>query len=206
MKKSELLEIAATIYEEMLDGESDDSIMSTHHLDEETFQAAKKLMLENKGAEIRGKSREQHYVEYCMEQDHTMRVLDTLVNGLDSARQYNAVVGALRLRSEIIDKKVTKGFEFGVIRKEPERKEIIGGVIVADMTDDDLRKSIVTSVKSTAAMMKRFGEKDIMSLPTGELHYGEGITIEAEGEEAEETAEKPHELKGKRRRMRERRA
>jgi len=191
MKKSLLLEVGITIYEELIDGSSDDDIMSVHGLDEETFRAAKKLMLDNKAAELRDKSREQVYVEYCMEQDHTMRAIDTLLNGLDAARQYNAVVGALRLRSEIVDKKINKGFEFGIIRKEPDRRELIGGVVITDLSDDELKKRIVATVAATKELVSKFGDKDMLALPPRSMYYGSAAIIDAKCEPTKETPPEP---------------
>lgn len=197
LTKSERLELAATIYEEMLDGESDADIMRTHGLDEEVFRDAKRFMLEEASATARAKPREHVYVEYCIEQDNTLRALNTLVEGLDAKKQYNAVVGALRLRSEIIDKKINKGFEFGVIKKEPDRKEILGGFVLADLSNSDLRKGIADITHHTHDLISKYGDGDILSLTPGELHYGEG-SIVAEAEEVEETPE-PVPAKKKRR-------
>jgi hypothetical protein len=189
LSKTELLELAATIYDRMVAGDSEADIMSTYGLDEETFRRARKIMLDSRVQEARDKPREHVYVEYCMEQRKNILDLDRFIRELDSAHQYNAVVGAIRLRSDIVDKMVQRGMEFGIVRKEPERKEIVAGVLVADMTQSDLRKAILGQISKMDAMIRRFGDGDITSIDTGALHYGDPITVSAE--------ELPHELPAK---------
>jgi len=186
LTKTELLELAVTIYDRMVAGDSEADIMSTYSCDEETFRKARKIMLDSRAQESRDKPREHVYVEYCIAQQQNILDLDRFIRELDSARQYNAVVGAIRLRSDIVDKMVQRGMEFGVIRKEPERKEIVAGVVIADMTSGDLKKAILGQIRTMNEMIARFGDGDIMSLEPGTLHYGDPITIP--------TVPPPHEL------------
>jgi hypothetical protein len=180
LTKSELLEMAATIYNEMLSGSSEAEIMDLLGLDAETFQEARRFMLESRAEQIRGKSREHVYVEYVIEQTGNIRKIDKLLSGLDEQRQYNAVVGAIRLRSDILDKIIVKGQDFGLLHRDPQRKEIVAGVLVADMSDRDLKKAIMGQVKALNELVSTHGDADIMALSPGPLHFGESVPVDVE--------------------------
>ena len=180
LTKSELLEIAATIYQEMIDGRSEADIMDLLGLDAETFNKARRFMLESRADRIRGKSREHVYVEYVIEQTANIRKIDKLLSGLDDQKQYNAAVGALRLRSDILDKIIARGQEFGILHKKPDRKEIVAGVLVAEMSDKDLKRAITKQISGLNELVSKYGDGDIMALPEGPLHYGEPA-VETEG-------------------------
>ena len=177
LTKGELLEVAATIYNEMISGSSEADIMDLLGLDAETFQQARKFMLESRAEQIRGKSREHVYVEYVIEQTGNIRKIDKMMSGLTDQKQYNALVGALRLRSDILDKIITKGQDFGLLHRDPKRSEIVAGVLVAEMSDRDLKKAITGQVKLLNDLVSTHGDTDILALTPGPIHYGERTSV-----------------------------
>lgn len=184
LTRAEKMEAAATIYDMVLSGESDDSIMAALGMSADTFHEAKRFMMDLRAAEVRGKTPAQVYVEYVMEQRANQRTLDTFIGKLDEKKQYNALVGAIRLRADLTDRVLQCGFDLGVIKKTPERHELVGGLAIANMSDTDLRKSIQEMVVSTTAMVARVGaEADILSVDPGALHVGEGYIAPAEDDE-----------------------
>jgi hypothetical protein len=180
LTRNELLELAATIYDRMVAGDSEADIMSAYGLDEVTFTKARRIMLDVRAQEARTKPREHVYVEYCMAQQRNILDLDVFIKELDAKNQYNAVVGAIRLRSDLIDRIVQRGMEFGIIRKEPERKELVAGLFISDMNSGELKKAILDQIQQMNDMISRFGDGDILSLDPGGLHYGDPITTTAE--------------------------
>lgn len=184
LSKAEKLEAAATIYDLMLSGESDDRIMDALGMSAELFHEAKKFMLEQRATEVRGKPREHVYVEYVIEQRVNVKALDTFIGKLDDKKQYNALVGAIRLRSDLVDRILERGFDLGIIRKTPEQHELIGGLAVAQMSSEDLRKAIGELTGKTTELMLRCGDDDIMSIDPGALHRGEGFLESAIDPEA----------------------
>jgi hypothetical protein len=180
LTKADLLELSATIYEKMCEGKTEAEVMAECSVDEEAFRRARRIMLDFRADEARNKPREHHYVEYCIAQQQNILDLNKFIKELDSKSQYNAVVGAIRLRSDIVDKMIARGMEFGVIRREPERRELIAGLVVADMTSDSLKKAILGQISRMNDMIARFGDGDIKSLDIGALHYGDPIETTAE--------------------------
>ncbi len=185
MPRRDMALYAAHIYNYMVQGKKDGWIKKQLDLDAEDFEACKRFMLEEKSEKIRSQPREHFFIEYEAEQRRNIRDLDGLIKNLDSNSQYNALVGAIRLRSDITDKIVNRAQEFGLVKKEAaESKLTIGGVVVAQLDAAGLRKAIIDNTRELSGLMSKYGEKDFAALPApSELHYGP--SIDTTGESAE---------------------
>lgn len=179
LSKSELMELAATIEGELVKGESETEIMDTLRIDAETYAEAKRFLFEQRSSAIRSMPNDHVYVDYVIQQRQNIQDLNDLIRNLDKKKQYNALVGAIRLRSDIMDKIVDRGQQFGLIKKVAERREIVGGLIIADMAEGELRKAIAKQLKDMESMMSKFGEKSFLELETGAIHYGEPARLAA---------------------------
>lgn len=178
------METSATIYQMMVEGKTEDEIMDELGMDVATFRDARRFMLELKTEDIRLKPREHVYVEYCIAQEKNLYDLnDLLEKSRSETKQYNAAVGAIRLRSDILNKMIEVGQEFGLIKKEPVRKEILAGLVVGELSNDDLKQAVRDQIVKLNKLVSDFGDGDIMSMKTGPLHYGPTVTVE--GEEVE---------------------
>lgn len=176
LKRTELLELASTVYDYMVRGKKDTWIMEQLGVDSEDFQEVKRFLLESKAENIRNQPREHYFVEYSIEQRRNIRDLDDLIRNLDKGSQYNAIIGAIRLRSDITDKIVNRAQEFGLVKKEATKHEMVGGIIIAQLGADELRKAITDQTKMLGEAMGKYGEKPFLALPaSGSLHYGPAI-------------------------------
>jgi len=192
LKRREALEAAAYIYEQRIRGKRDKYIQEQLGLDADQYAEACKFLLENRSEQLREMPREHVYVEYVIDQKKNIKDLDSLIKNLDANSQYNALIGAIRLRSDIQNKIVDRAQEFGLVKKEAEKRELIGGIALFDLAADDLRKKIVSHTKGLADVMRDYGEKDFLRLPSPELHYGESA-FETTGEEAADSADEDDE-------------
>lgn len=172
------LELSAEIYGMMIEGDTDGDIIESLDITPQEYAIAKKFLLDNKGSEEESMTSKQRFAKYVIDQNRCVTALDELILNLNSKSQYNALVGAIRLRSDIADKVITTGQTLGIISKEPEKKMVMNGVVIADVSDKDLRKELAKSIVSFGKLMKRYGGgKDIVDIKTGELHYGEGVKV-----------------------------
>lgn len=188
MTRRLMLENAASIYDLMTRGWKDKRIAEHLALEPEDFDTCKRFLLESKSEKIRNQPREHFFVEYEAQQRHNIRDLDGLIKNLDANSQYNALVGAIRLRSDILDKIVDRAQEFGLVKKEANKHEVIGGVVIAQLDAAGLRKSIIDTTRELSGLMGTYGEKDFAALPApAKLHYGP--TVETTGESADEDAD-----------------
>jgi hypothetical protein len=204
LSRAELLEVAVNIETRIMNGDTREEIMDALAYTFDQYEEARKFLLDLKSEEVRGRSREHTYVEYVMEQRATIRALDKLAKDLDSKSQYNALVGAYRLRSDLLDKIIDRGHDFGFIKKTPERKEIVAGLIIGDMSAEDLKKEIVSHGKLTRELLSKFGDGGFLELPDSPTHYGDPEFIRpdpsdvvADGEELDDEEDLDEELRRK---------
>jgi len=188
LSKKERAELALTIYELKTDGFTDEEIMDELSIDDvSVFNGFITDLLKQKEEEVR-KPAGEIYVRYKMQQERNIKDLDELVRNLDEKKQYNAVIGAIRLRADIEDRILKTGQELGVISKAPKQVNIFGGIALADLTTDDLRGKIVAEMTGLQGLMEQFGEQDIKQLTAGPTHFGDAI--DAYGETVREKVEK----------------
>lgn len=185
-------------------GESETDIMDMLGLDTETYRAAVKYMLNDRAEAKRKEPREHTYIRYVIDQTKNITDLNDLISNLDSKNQYNALVGAIRLRSDIQDKIIAKGQEFGLIQKEAQKHELVGGLAIAHMTLDDLQNTIKEQTMEAMKLTSRYGAKGLLDLPPGPTHYGESVVVAdaqevREGERAKAKAAATTKKKKKRR-------
>jgi len=143
-----------------------------------------------KTADLQAKPIEHVYVEYMIEQLKNVHKLNELIEDFDgNSRNLAAVVGAVRLRSDIHDRIMEKGQTCGVIKKAPDQKESMHGIIFADLTADDLRETIVTQYKKLARMTTGNTQAITEMRVPKSLHYGPAIDIPEEKKEDEDDDE-----------------
>jgi hypothetical protein len=152
--------------------------MATLGVDAEEYEEIVDLMFTHQVDTLKRRKPEELFVEYCIDQRRNIKDLNELVDELNEKTQYNAIVGAIRLRSEIQDKMIAKGQEFGLIRKTPEQRLVLNGYVVADMTETDLKKAITKDLSALGDMMDKFGDQDMASLPAKPMYYGPKLLVE----------------------------
>lgn len=106
------------------------------------YELYKERLYANEEATHAGRTELQIYTDYVLKQTKLMRDLETLKKTFGTSRQYNALVGAVKAQSEILDKIITRGQELGIISKTPESINVIAGLDVRNMTDIAIRNQI----------------------------------------------------------------
>lgn len=196
LTKADIEEAKLTIWSELCDGSSDSEIMDMMGLEQDVYLQLKFQTLEDKAQELRRKPPEHVYVEYIINQTQNIQDLTEMIGQFKKTKQYNALVGAVRARADLYDKLVAKGQEFGVFAKAPERK-IVAGVLVGDLSADDLRTAITKAIGNLDAMMSRYGDSNIIDVTPDSLHYGPSIPTRELTPEAESAVVAPPSKKSK---------
>jgi hypothetical protein len=202
MTRNEMITAAEALFEEITSkGESESSVAELFGWDEATYGRVRARMLELKTEQLRARPREHAYVEFVIQQQRNIRDLDDVIKKLDKTKMHAASIGAIRLRSDLQTAIIEKGQEFGLIKKEAERREIVAGVVVADMSRTELSIAIAKELTGFKGLMEKFGDAPITSIvPLGgaSLHYGEAATpyIDAESDSSkDQDAEVPAPVK-----------
>lgn len=175
LTKSEVEEAVATIYGRMASGEDDKEIIEAMGISAEDFKALKSAMFDAKADEIRQRPIEHVYVQYVLDQQGNVKDLTEMMETFKSTRQLNAMVGAIRVRSEIYDKIIKTGQDMGLLKRAATQHEIIGGIVIAELTNEKLRTLITGALKDLGGLMKKYGDKSIVEMDPGTLHYGPAL-------------------------------
>jgi len=140
----------------------------------EEYEALKAVMFDAKSDEIRDMPEEHLYIRYMIEQSINLENLSKMIKEFRESKQYSAMVNAIRTRSDILDKIVAKGQEFGLIKKTPDRKEVVAGLIVGELSNNQLREGITHAIKHLDGLTKMYGKsKSFMELEAPkEIHHG----------------------------------
>lgn len=95
----------------------------------------------------------ERYVEYCRSQTKIIRDMENIKVEFKRSKQYNALVGASRLQSDIYDKMIKIGQELGIILKTPESVNIIGGLDVRSLSDVQIRNEIRDELETSRELL-----------------------------------------------------
>ena len=172
LPKEYIKEAAATIFAALCDGKNDKEVIDEMGLSAEQYEQLKAAMFDSKADEVRTRPTEHVYVEYLINQINNINDLTQMIELFKTTKQFNAMVGAVRARSEIYDKLIARGQEFNLIHKRPDRKEIVAGVMIGDLTNKDLKKLITGELGKLNKMMKRYGDKEMMAIEPGPIYMG----------------------------------
>lgn len=175
LTKSEVEEAIATIYGLLAEGKDDKEVLEGMGISAEDYAALKAAMFDKKADEVRTRPIEHVYVEYCIQQAQNVKDLTDLMETYKGSRQANALVGAIRVRSEIYDKLIKTGQDMGVIKRAAQQHEVIGGIVVADLTNEKLKALITQELRELSGLMKKYGDKGILEMDPGTLHYGPAL-------------------------------
>jgi hypothetical protein len=134
------------------------------------YAELKRSLIDSEADFIRARPNEHTYVEYAYKKLAIIKDLDSMTVLFRETRQYNAMVGALKAKSEILDGLIEKGQEFGMIDKKPERKEIVAGIMVANLTSDELRQRIVAEVTGLKMIQDKYPESRIDEVDAGSIY------------------------------------
>lgn len=170
LTKSEIRHAIARVLEMLGEGKTDVEIRDDLGLDQDGYDLLKRKMYEVEGDRIRGRSIEETFIDYMTDQRACVKELDDIAKAF-AGNQLSAKVGAIRAKSDIVDKIVKFGQDIGLIDRRPEEKRILAGVMVADMSNKQLRGMITSELANLDKMVKTFGEGSILDMKPGQLHY-----------------------------------
>lgn len=151
----------------LMEGDSDELIAELLGVSTARYNELKKELYRQENAEISGKSTEDVFLEYKMAQQKCLRDLDDAMKAIPE-NQPNALVGAIKAKSEIIDKILKTGQDIGIITKEPERKLVLHGHVVAQLDNKELRKLIAQETNQLADALSKYGDTDMDGNPISE--------------------------------------
>lgn len=196
LSKQELMLATHRLYQMFVDGMDEKEIMETLNISLEEFTQLKEKMFEFEMDKNSDTSTPQLYAEYILEQKINLKMLDEIIKGttrkIDGdnvkvvTKDIKSRVAAIRVKSEILNNIVKRGQEFGLIMKKPEEKRVIGGMVIADLTDKDLKKELKEMMAGWEGMHSQFGDGvNIVDMKTIDVYpplIGDGKDVDEFGD------------------------
>lgn len=170
-RERELKKKTAMLMAAYAEGSSDEEAQALLGVSPAKFIKIKKALYDQEAERLASTPTEHVYAQYVMNQIRCVKDLDELYKACKDQKNSNAGVGAIRARSDIFDKIIKTGQEFGILERKPEEKRIIAGVMVAQLSNDQLRQAITSSIGQLNEMVATFGDLDITKIAPGQLHY-----------------------------------
>jgi hypothetical protein len=161
----------------LCDGDDEADILDEMGISAEQYESLKDKLFESKTQEFRTKPIEYTYIQYIIDQTRNLSDLDNFIklNKSEKGKSSQSIVGAIRAKSEILDKIIARGQEFGIIKKVANRSEVVAGVLIAELSNTQLKKEITTSLDSLNLLLKKYGDKDIIDVSPGSIRSGKEL-------------------------------
>lgn len=179
LTKAELEQAVAKLFGLLCDGKTEVEAAAELGLDAEQFTKLKDTLIEQESGKLRGRSREEVYLDYLVGQKSCLADLGRLSEYFKTTNQLSACVGAVRARSEVLKEILRAGQDLGVITRAPTRKEIVGGVFITELDHDDLKKAIARELSGLNELVEAYGDKNILEVEPGRLHLPEPAPVES---------------------------
>ncbi len=173
ISKSEERKLIPQLLALIASGVSDEEAQGELGLSPGQYIQLRNTVLEKEATRVRNMPTEHVYVEYCLNQMACIKDLTELYDQAKLQKNGNAGVGAVRARSDIFDKLIKRGQEFGVLEKRPEEKRIVAGVLVGQLTNDQLRAAITNELSDLNQLVDTYGEKNILDVDPGQIYFPE---------------------------------
>lgn len=170
LRGAELRAAILTMMAHLATGATDSEVAAEMGLTVAEYDELKIELYRQESAAIQKRGNEDWYINYELNQRRNIADLTAMIAEFKKSRQYNAMVGAVRTRSDIQSNLIKVAADMGFIRKAPERKEVFAGVVIAEMSPADLKQAIAKEVRGLSAMMGKYTPEMMSEVEPGEIH------------------------------------
>lgn len=176
LTKQELDDLSAVAYDALLSGMDMSELRDDLALDEDDFKAVLVHMYDAKAEEVRNRPTEHVYVQYIIDQCRNLGDLTKVISEFKTTRQHSAMVSAIKARSDIQDKIIERGQQFGIIAKAPEGGgQLVAGIVIAELTNTELKQAIMRELKEAQRFMTEYGDTNFIDVKVSEVHRGPAL-------------------------------
>lgn len=170
LKGAELRAAIAKLRSFLGAGDTDDEAAAKLGLSWAEYEDLKRAMYAAEVEVLRKRSTAEAYIDYVLAQQQNINDLNAMVSQFKETKQYNAMVGAIRARSEMVDKILERGQEFGLIAKSESGEGIVAGVAVGNLTNEQLKARIAREIEKLSDVVARYGSGSMKDLPVGPIY------------------------------------
>lgn len=130
----------------------------------------KRRFYEHETEAIRNRSTEQTFVRYAIEQRQCVSDLQKVIDDYESQKNIPGYVGAVRAKSEILERTMKMGVDLGLVRRLSDSQGYSAGEAIKSMTNPELRQYIYAEINVFNQMRLQHGEQGILDVPIGPIH------------------------------------
>lgn len=117
----------------------------------------KRVIISREQATLSHRPPEELYIEHRLMVMEDVHALSDIRDKATKGKQFAAATNAARARSQLLDSLFDRGQEVGVIPRAAKRHEVIGGLLVAQLTERELLAQVHETTKETARLVKLYG-------------------------------------------------
>lgn len=177
---SELRATFATLRSHLSAGLDDVEIATELGISLEDLEELKRRFYAHEIEIERKKSTDRHYLDYLIAQRGNISDLQKIITKFGESKQYNALVGAIRAKSEIIEKVLERGRDFGVIdlKSAPIR---INGLLVTELPTNAIRATIADALHELKQLTAGDNMSSMADVELPQIH-GDDVVIDVVAE------------------------
>lgn len=154
-----------TIRRMLSEGKTDVQISEELDLSTAKYNNLKRLMYSWEIEDLQKKTPEEHYIDFRIRSDQTIRNLDNMAKEFEDQKNFNALIGAIRLKTEVMAAIWKTGREIGVIKGAPDWERQVAGELVSQLETKAVRTKVVEEVRKLYDKISKFGDRDILDIP-----------------------------------------
>jgi hypothetical protein len=178
LSKDQLRAVAAKLRTQLAAGYSDHDICESLGLSWVDYEELKTKMLSFEATRIANKTSEEIYAEYIIQQETNINDLTGLITRCDEKNQLGSAVNAIKARADIYNQIIKVGQEFGFIDKIPEKTEVIAGVTVKNLSNEELNAQLANVASGFGALLEKYGERNMLQVDPGPIHFPDSPSTE----------------------------
>jgi len=149
-------------------GHTDEQIAEEMSLRIDALKALKREFYRQETIALHSATAEEVFIDYAVKQKQCITDLSDLIPELRATKQHASIIGAIKAKSDILDKIIKTGQEMGILEKAPEKKMVFHGIAIASLDNTKLRRVIAGELQGLAAIVGKFGDKDLLGRQMGE--------------------------------------
>lgn len=148
--------LMSEIKKRLIEGEPDLLIAGDLDLGKAEYRKLKSRIYDQEVDNFIGKSAEEQYIDYCFEQRKCLNDLDEMIKG--SPNNHNAMVGAIRAKSQIMEAMHKMGVSSGVIKQDTSFDREIAGIRMSDLDTKEMRDFLKNELRQLQHIIDKYGD------------------------------------------------
>jgi len=160
----------AKLHSLLIQGWTDEEIAEEIGIQFSDYEILKTKFFDKQSEITREKTTEHTYVQYMIEQKACIADLDNLIAEYDTSKNQSAYVGAIKAKSDILDKIIKMGQELGLVERNSDSGRLVAGQAIVNLTNVELKQFVLGEIQAVNEMHLRYGDQSIDQIDSGPIY------------------------------------